>query len=336
MKKAQPPRAHRYPTLLPQPAPEDPENSPSYEPLPLGPSNLGDNPVSDPSADMDWNNIADRLDESDNAGKIVSSMPNAPDRHVGLTDDLLRVGIDTLSTVELGSGGGYAPGDDMTRSPNQQNLLSGQQWLIEERPESQEEWNPVAQEAACVGVRSTFADLYQNRLEFSQMSFLQACCFNARCLGIGAEEFAGYSCLSFCSPFYRPVTITDDPKALLAAVSRPATPPHLQPTLPQVLFPHHPILDLLPLPQLRARAIMLAATAPLLLDAFDLKKDVIEGGLICWAAQRGGNSQPWDKRSWEAAPWFLQKWRLLVDGPHSDLWQQSAWWQGMRGEPPAC
>ncbi|KAB8070529.1 hypothetical protein BDV29DRAFT_193995 [Aspergillus leporis] len=137
---------------------------------------------------------------------------------------------------------------------------------------------------------------------------LRACLRNAQSLGISVQEFFSYKCMSLCSPFYRPnTTMSDDPQALLITVSQPSIPAHLKPTLPQILFPHHPLLDLLPLPALRTRAIMLAATAPTLLDAVELKRDIVEqGGIVC----RGG--KPWDMHSWVAAPWFLKKWRLLL------------------------
>lgn len=124
------------------------------------------------------------------------------------------------------------------------------------------------------------------------------------------------------SPFYRPTTPTDDPKALLAATASLAIPAHLQPTLPQILFPHHPCFDLLPFPVLRARAITLAAVTPQLTNLFDLKKDIIEDGLI-YNRKNNGSKQPWDMRSWEAAPRFLDKWRLLIDG--------DCWWQTVSG-----
>ncbi|PLB53581.1 hypothetical protein P170DRAFT_473439 [Aspergillus steynii IBT 23096] len=326
LKNAQPPRTQRYPTLRPLPPLQNP---PSHGPIPRGSTNLSD-PIAGLAADLDWNSDPGMPDRIDNVARAVSNMPGVSGPDVESSDGLLNVATDPFCTFELG-----VPGDSQNSDPNRQDLFSGEPLLIEGIAESDVELNQAALPAPEDGVtRPALADLYLNRLQLPKTSLLQAFAFNARCLGIGPEEFASYSCLSFCSPFYRPVTMTDDPQGLLAAVSRPAIPPHLQPTLPQVLFPHHPILDLLPLPGLRARAIMLAATAPFLLDAFDFKKDVVDGGLICWAARRGGNDQPWDKRSWEAAPWFLRKWRLLVDGPQSDLWQQSAWWQGMRGEVP--
>ncbi|RHZ43185.1 uncharacterized protein CDV56_100182 [Aspergillus thermomutatus] len=139
---------------------------------------------------------------------------------------------------------------------------------------------------------------------------LTACVYNAATLGISVAQFASYNCMSLCSPFYRPYTaMSDDPAFLLARVTHPAIPVHLRPTLPQILFPHHPLLDLLPLPALRAKAITFAATAPSLLDAVDFKLDIVErGGIVCSSAP---GMQPWDMRAWTIAPWFSRKWRLL-------------------------
>lgn len=183
------------------------------------------------------------------------------------------------------------------------------------------------------------ADPYQNAISFSQVTILNICALNAKCLGMAPEDFISDNCLSLCSPFYRPATASDDPTALLATVSKPYIPKFLQPTLSQILFPHHPIFDLIPIPAFRERAIMLATTSPALLNSLELKRDIMCGGLVCWGTRygssHGGNGQPWDVRSWEAAPWFLEKWRLLVGGKDGDLWKQSVWWRNLRGEPMA-
>ncbi|OKL61198.1 hypothetical protein UA08_03150 [Talaromyces atroroseus] len=181
------------------------------------------------------------------------------------------------------------------------------------------------------------ADPYQNAISLSSVTIVQICILNAYCLGLAPEDVVSADCLSLCSPFYKPVTASDDPKALLAAVTKPTIPKYLQPTLTQILFPHHPMLDLIPLPDFREKAIMLSSTSPAMLNPLELKRDIIEGGLICWGARtdpfNAGNGQPWDLRSWEAAPWFLKKWRLLVGGKDGELWKQSMWWRNMRGEP---
>ncbi|KAK1148875.1 hypothetical protein N8T08_008760 [Aspergillus melleus] len=321
LKQPRPQPAYRFPVLQPLPTAQVP---PSHDGIPpASASSLSSrDPASSFASDIERDNLEFLGRIQDTAPETVGPSSLA-DLHVQPSGDPLNiVAIDPLVPIDFVLEG--------------ENSLSDQPLPTEGIAGSDIDLNHPAEDDGGHGVtQPAFADLYLNRLQPSKMALLHACFFNARCLGIGAKEFSSYSCLSLCSPFYRPVTMSEDPKALLAAVSRPSIPPHLQPTLPQVLFPHHPILDLLPLPGLRARAIVLAATAPFLLDAFDFKKDVVEGGLICWAAQRGGSSQPWDRRSWEAVPWFLQKWRLLVDGPQSELWQQSAWWQGMRGEVSA-
>lgn len=132
-------------------------------------------------------------------------------------------------------------------------------------------------------------------------------------LGITLDDLAN---VKHCSPFYRQTTAEDDPKALLAAAVIPSLPAHLQPTLPQILFPHNPNLDLLPFPVLRARAITLAATTPQLVNPKELKMDILSDGLICWHGMNDDNNgfgQPWDIHSWEAASWFKKKWRMLFE-----------------------
>ncbi|KFY05460.1 hypothetical protein V492_08528 [Pseudogymnoascus sp. VKM F-4246] len=181
-----------------------------------------------------------------------------------------------------------------------------------------------------------------NCLQFYQTTFFMATLYNARSMGfiLDEENVTVSHCLR-SSPYYRPVTPADDPKDLLAAITRPSTPAHLRPTLAQVIYPHPAFMDLIPIPAFRERAIALAVTRPQAFNLWDLKKDMVQGeGLVPWsnigtasrsARMSGGQGQPWDIRSWEAAPWFLRKWRMLVDGEEGELWNQSLWWQRARG-----
>jgi hypothetical protein len=175
-----------------------------------------------------------------------------------------------------------------------------------------------------------------NCIQFHPNKIILACIQNALSMGFLAQDVIMPRCLA-PSPFYRPIIPSDDPKQLLAAATRPSTPAHLRPMLPQLLYPHPAFMDLIPLPVFRARAITLAATQPHLFDMVELKKDmVVEDGLVLWSSgqcRRGeGKGQPWDGRSWEAAPWFLRKWRVLVDGEEGEVWKQSLWWQRARGD----
>lgn len=42
-------------------------------------------------------------------------------------------------------------------------------------------------------------------------------------------------------------------------------------------------------------------------------------GLVYSRAE--ANGQPWDGRSWEVAPWFLRKWRMLMVGEEGSFWR---------------
>ncbi|CAH0057723.1 unnamed protein product [Clonostachys solani] len=167
-------------------------------------------------------------------------------------------------------------------------------------------------------------DPQANTQEFFETTFFSAILNNALSLGFDLETIADCS-IECMSPFYRPTTPQDDPVALLAsAISDLAIEPpvYLRPTLFQVLIPHHASLDLIPLPNLRDRAIMLSAAMPTVFNIWELKVDIYErGGLgVSKGNGRGwrGN-QPWDRESWVAAPWFLRKWSMCLEGEKEQL-----------------
>ncbi|KAL4734591.1 hypothetical protein BDV11DRAFT_197969 [Aspergillus similis] len=176
--------------------------------------------------------------------------------------------------------------------------------------------------------REPFPSPSTYRLTENRTHLLTACMYNASCIGITIDEFFTYNCMSLLSPFYRPVTPSTDPRSLLASVisANPSIPTHLRPTLPQILIPHHPIFDLIPIPTLRTRAIVLSAAGTDLVNIFELKRDIIEGGLVCWGMddcehnkQKNGGGQPWELASWKVSPWFRDKWRLLLSETGEDL-----------------
>jgi hypothetical protein len=83
----------------------------------------------------------------------------------------------------------------------------------------------------------------------------------------------------------------------------------------QILIPHHASLDLIPLPLLRERAIMMTFAMPDIFDLRDLKLDIYtRHALICRRDLENGVCHPWDSRSWEAKPWFMKKWSMAVEG----------------------
>ncbi|KAF8861107.1 hypothetical protein BDZ45DRAFT_724157 [Acephala macrosclerotiorum] len=158
--------------------------------------------------------------------------------------------------------------------------------------------------ASCNASNISLPDSHINAILCSLGATLLAYFHNAHCIGLKPQDV-----LVNRSPFYKPnSTAADDPQALLAAARKPWIPNHLQPTLPQILFPHHLYLDLLPFPALRARAITFGASNPQFFNAMEFKKDVFRDGIHCIRdLDRGGSRQPWGMRSWEAAPWFVKK-----------------------------
>ncbi|KAI1857012.1 uncharacterized protein JN550_013505 [Neoarthrinium moseri] len=187
-------------------------------------------------------------------------------------------------------------------------------------------------------VSSQFADPYLNTLQTAESLLISAYIANATSLGFGIDLLV--PCKEEClSPFYRAdVNTGTDPMDLLteARLKAAGAPEHLQPTLPQVLYPHHAALDVIPIPVLRERVITMSVTLPHLFNNQEMKVDVFyHRALTCWRYDgretgQGGSFQPWDMRSWEAARWFLQKWRLVVDGEKGELWEQSERWRAQR------
>jgi hypothetical protein len=111
------------------------------------------------------------------------------------------------------------------------------------------------------------------------------------------------------SPFFKSITSQASPQALVASTFNTSFPIHLQPTMAQILVPHHASLDLIPLPLFRERAIMMSFAMPDAFDLWDLKLDIYERhALVCRRYSAEGTCRPWDQKSWEAMPWFLQKW----------------------------
>ncbi|KAF4466975.1 hypothetical protein FALBO_6124 [Fusarium albosuccineum] len=187
-------------------------------------------------------------------------------------------------------------------------------------------------------------DIYVNLFQLTPTTLCSALVENARSLGFDLGMF-GNCGPEFVSPFYDPnISSTLDPKALLqsstasiTAFSDSSIPVHLRPTLAQILIPHHISLDLIPLPFLRERAIMLSAAMPHILNTWELKLDIyVHGGLTIWRegqskTRRNSTSyQPWDMKSWEASPWFLKKWAMVIGGEDSEFHKQSIGWQVVR------
>jgi len=125
---------------------------------------------------------------------------------------------------------------------------------------------------------------------------------NARMIGLSLEQVIKPNCLSpFTTSFSAPHSTWD------------TLPSDLRPTHSQLHFPHHPFIDLIPFPWFRDRVISISMLDPMPFSRLELKVDILNGGLVCWKSRARASGQPWDQRSWEAAPWFLEKWAWLVE-----------------------
>jgi hypothetical protein len=152
-----------------------------------------------------------------------------------------------------------------------------------------------------------------NAIQTSQNIIWMALLNNAICLGFDLDQLADCS-KPYMSPFFRSIAAQDSPQDLVASTFNTSIPIHLQPTMAQILVPHHASLDLIPLPLLRERAIMMAFAKPNAFNLWDLKLDIYtRHALVCRTRRAGGTYQPWDQKSWEAMPWFLRKWCMAIE-----------------------
>jgi hypothetical protein len=132
---------------------------------------------------------------------------------------------------------------------------------------------------------------------------------NALCLGFDIQKLM--TCRkTYMSPFFRAISPTDNPQDLVASTLNQSIPIHLQPTMAQILVPHHASLDLIPLPLLRERVIMLAFAMPQVFDLWDFKLDIYVRHALTLKME--GERLPWDRRCWEMKGWFAKKWGVSL------------------------
>ncbi|KAM5366405.1 hypothetical protein ACJZ2D_010515 [Fusarium nematophilum] len=105
-------------------------------------------------------------------------------------------------------------------------------------------------------------------------------------------------------------------------------PPCLRPTALQRTVPHHPWIDLFPIPQMRDH---------ILLSFHHLDMDELCGDLLDVKPGLDGKPSlvvwrdPWDLRGWEASALFLRKWGWMLGGCR-DILQATNYWRQKRGE----
>ncbi len=175
---------------------------------------------------------------------------------------------------------------------------------------------------------------YINNLSISRISYFASMFTNASMFGF---DFGPYLDENSTSPLYDPelTTATEADINKVVATRHAGVSKDLRPVMAQLTKKHHPYLDVLPFPMSRQKAITAASTDPPLLDEDDMCIDLmINEGLVCWGSPGRGAGMdmgaPWDMRSWEAKPWFLEKWWWLVGDKDDDMWSGSRWWRMIR------
>ncbi|KAE8443905.1 hypothetical protein EG329_001215 [Mollisiaceae sp. DMI_Dod_QoI] len=107
-------------------------------------------------------------------------------------------------------------------------------------------------------------------------------------------------------------------------------PAALRPTVLQSQVPHHPWIDLLPVPRMRDNLILAENTY----DEYFLCESLCglinspnsTTGFIIWG-------DPWDTAGWEVTPHLLQKWAWILEGC-TELKKSTNYWRQRRGERP--
>jgi hypothetical protein len=181
---------------------------------------------------------------------------------------------------------------------------------------------------------ASLPDIRRNNIRIKQVQMVAACVANASSLGLSLESL---NCDSGESPFFRE-SVSESAAKTACQGDFPDLKMHLRPCAAQLMYRHHPYIDVLPFPTFRERLIKLACAEEPMIDEDELCKDLENDGLICWGSSLGGGSAakgsgaPWDIRSWEAQDWFMKKWWILVGGAEGEIYKQTQWWCEMRGE----
>ncbi|KAH8668001.1 hypothetical protein BGZ60DRAFT_41550 [Tricladium varicosporioides] len=104
----------------------------------------------------------------------------------------------------------------------------------------------------------------------------------------------------------------------------------LQPTRLQQEIPHHPWIDLLPVPEMRDSLLRAGDS----FDDMELCGDLVgffssstgRTGMVIWG-------EPWDIAGWEVTEDFLKHWGWAIRGCQSII-QSTNYWRAKRGEKP--
>ncbi|KFY98580.1 hypothetical protein V500_01600 [Pseudogymnoascus sp. VKM F-4518 (FW-2643)] len=158
----------------------------------------------------------------------------------------------------------------------------------------------------------------------SQFNFVKALFANMEVLGLSDEEMDDEA----LSPFNRllgPFPLQPD----LTITKFSKLPTALQPTGLQHATPHHPWIDLLPMPAMRDnifRQEVGSYDEDELCHAMRGQAPDHNPGLLVWR-------DPWDPTGWEVTEEFIRSWGWVIAGC-ADLLHSTNTWRARRGEKP--
>ncbi|KAE8379854.1 hypothetical protein BDV26DRAFT_280056 [Aspergillus bertholletiae] len=154
-------------------------------------------------------------------------------------------------------------------------------------------------------------------LNLSRLNVLRAAYQNVVAIGMTVEWMCGDSTISIFS-LASPQLCED------------GIPRSLRPTPLQRTVPHHPWLDVFPVPQLRDNLIRAGK---------DLDDDELCHDLTAFWDTRSSNATmlvwgtPWDPENWEVTEDFARKWRFFLRGC-PEILRSTNKWRAQRGEKP--
>ncbi|KAK9241846.1 hypothetical protein V1506DRAFT_556354 [Lipomyces tetrasporus] len=110
----------------------------------------------------------------------------------------------------------------------------------------------------------------------------------------------------------------------------PSVPQSLRPTVLQLIIPHHPWLDMFPIPTRRDNLVRAG-------DLFDDEQLCIDIMKYCGASpERTGLivwGDPWDPYGWEVTEAFVKNWGWVIKGCH-EIFKSTNYWRAQRVEEP--
>lgn len=158
-----------------------------------------------------------------------------------------------------------------------------------------------------------------------QLNVINSLTRNAEILGLQDLQVDWLVCSSV-SPFGLPTKHN----GLEPSRSLPTCPSNMTPTALQRRVPHHPIVDLFPLPVMRDNFLVAISQILSHDEEQRLWDDLIESGgskvwtgMIVWG-------EPWDPRNWEVTAPFVKAWGWLLQGC-DDVVESTNYWRRRRG-----